>query len=101
VFPIHLYKCPGKHKGNGCTFDFVHCADENAEKEARDAGWLSFAEAIEKAAKEPSKEPAKSEPASRAELEAQAAKLNIAFDGRTANATLLKKIEDVLKTRTD
>jgi hypothetical protein len=99
-FPTLVYKKSGPHFGlNGKTYDYAPCADaEQLAAMVSGGGWFKT---LEEACGVSAQEPTKPEPASRAELEAQATKLDIAFDGRTSSASLLKKIEDVLKTRTD
>jgi hypothetical protein len=95
-FPRLVYKCPGPYARQGGTYDHavVNDADEHASQTG--AGWFStLPEAIEgkPAAQEV---PADDAAPTRAELEAKAKELEIAFDGRTSDAKLLAKITEAL-----
>lgn len=93
LFPMMVYR-PGKQyqlaEGH---FDTLIVHDETEKDAAFAAGWR--ATPAEAAAKAPI--PDDDAPATRAELEAKARELGIAFDGRTSDAKLAAKIAADLK----
>lgn len=97
-YPAFVYKCPGPFAHNGGTHDYV-VVNDAAERDQRIAeGWFAtMLEAIagKSAVAEPGEVSDDSAP-TRAEMEAKAKELGIAFDGRTSDAKLLAKINDAL-----
>ena len=84
-----LYRYPGPHKLHGDNFDYI-IVDESEIEETIEEGWfLTTTEAKEKS-------PLNIHPPTREELEIKADELGISFDGRTADKTLSKKIQEAL-----
>jgi hypothetical protein len=98
-YPRFVFKCPGPFSRQGGTYDHALVSDD-AEYDARlQDGWFSTVpEAIEGKviALEVAQEVSQDGSPTRAELEAKAKELNIAFDGRTSDAKLLTKITEAL-----
>lgn len=95
-FPQLVYKCPGPYARQGGTYDHavVNDADEHASHIG--AGWFNtLPEAIEGKSVAPAV-PADDAAPTRAEMEAKAKEIGIAFDGRTSDAKLLAKITEAL-----
>lgn len=106
--PTIVYRVPGEHWGpNGTTYEYLGITSVEALNKALSEGWsLTLADAAE----------AKSlpvyelnavdiadddAPPTRKELEAQATKLGLKFDGRTSDAKLLANIELALTNGVD
>lgn len=107
-FPTLLYKCPGPWAGDGYKFGSRPANDQAEYDAAVSDGWHpTVPQAVEAWRKPvaavsltplPSPVPLPEDaPPTRAEIEAQCAKLGIAVHHKHNDATLLKKIEDALK----
>ena len=94
-FPCHLFKVPGPHMRLGVKYRYIGCTDQKDFDRLTAGGWF---ETIEEAKAGKSKPTAENDDAAptRAELEQKATELGIKFDGRTADKTLAKKIEEAL-----
>ena len=124
IYPALVYKSPGGYSKPNGTYQTATAIDDDAMAELMALGWSKTAqEAIEKAGdraypttrKKPAKPVKKRKPSkplnapkpsapalsdnmppTRAELEEQATKLNIKFDGRTRDHKLLQLITEQL-----
>lgn len=98
-YPAFVYKTPGPFTHRGGTHDYV-AVNDDADLDQRIAeGWFkTMPEAIDgKAVVVDQKEEIEDNSApTRAEMEAKAKELGIAFDGRTSDAKLLSKINEAL-----
>jgi hypothetical protein len=96
-YPALVYKTPGPFTHGGGTHDYI-AVNDDAELEQRLAeGWFkSMLEAIEGKTSASEQEEEDNSAPTRAEMEAKAKELGIAFDGRTSDAKLLGKINDAL-----
>lgn len=92
-FPTIVYKCPGDHHRAGGTYSYKGAEDSSALGKLLAEGWFAtLPEAIEGKAAEAEDNAAPT----RAELEAKATELDIAFDGRTTDKRLGEKIAAAL-----
>jgi len=92
-FPTIVYKCPGDHHCAGGTYSYKGAEDSVALGKLLAEGWFAtLPEAIDGKAAEAEDNAAPT----RAELEAKAAELGIAFDGRTTDKRLGEKIAAAL-----
>lgn len=92
-FPTIVYKCPGDHHRAGGTYSYKGAEDSMALGKLLSEGWFTtLPEAIEGKAAESEDNSAPT----RAEFEAKAAELGIAFDGRTTDKRLGEKIAAAL-----
>lgn len=115
-FPTLLYKCPGPWAGDGYKFGSRPANDQAEYDAAVSDGWHPTVPQAVEAWRKPvavvsltptplpvsvpvplPEEAASDAPPTRAEIEAQCAKLGIAVHHKHNDATLLKKIEDALK----
>jgi len=99
IYPAFVYKAPGVNQCQGGSFDYVVVNDDEERADKLANGWFgSIPEALKGESDQSEEAPAdeESEP-TRAELEAKATELGIAFDGRTSDAKLLGKITEALK----
>lgn len=96
-YPALVYKTPGPFTHGGGTHDYVAVNDDDELEQRLAEGWFkSMLEAIDGKPSEPEQEAKDNSAPTRAELEAKAKELGIAFDGRTSDAKLLGKINDAL-----
>lgn len=100
-YPRLVYKSPG-HEGAGkLTYSTLAVAGDDELAAALADGWHgSLSEALAPPAPTPAPAPEPIDETSgptRAELEQMATELGIKFDGRTADKTLLAKINEALK----
>lgn len=103
-FPSIVYRCPGAHPGPfGSSYDYRGVDDEKSLQAALREGWsASLVDAC--SADKPvvsleasaSVEANDDSPPTRAELEAQAVKMGLKFDGRTPDAKLARMINEAL-----
>lgn len=124
-FPTLVYCSPGPHPYRGNTYGYKQVNDlgelkqaaldgfyptrDHAIRKPADFNWGDYAQAAGwvEADVEETDEPFEEEnpqteaPATRQELEAKATELNIGFNSRTADATLMQKIEAALATQTE
>lgn len=102
-FPTIVYKCPGPHWGpSGTTYQSIGVDNKQELDEKISQGWHdSLVKAVD-AFLNPSKPVDTQEEndddshVTREELELKARELNIKFDGRTSDKTLLKRIEETI-----
>jgi len=98
-YPRLVFKCPGPFSRQGGTYDHTLVSDVDEHYIRLQDGWFdTVPEAIEGKASAQEEAPEVSQEAAptRAELEAKAKELEIAFDGRTSDAKLLAKITEAL-----
>lgn len=96
-FPTILYRTPGPHQGNGCSWDYIGAESDSEVSRLLGGGWfLTLPEAIEGKAKALA---ADELPTTREELEAKAADIGLKFDGRTSDARLLERITEALNAK--
>jgi hypothetical protein len=95
-FPRSLFKSPGDQWVGGGSFAIEHVEDMAQYHAAKKAGWFdSVPEALASwKASLAAPVVADDAPPTRAEMEQQAKKLGIKFDGRTTDAALLRKISE-------
>ena len=102
-FPRAVYRCPGPHHGPpGHTYESKSVPDANAHHAALQAGWHASLPAA--CGLVPSLVPAPvaslpeddDAPPSRHDLEAQALKMGLKFDGRTSDAKLARMIDEAI-----
>lgn len=100
-FSIMLYRCPGTHFAhNGQTYDYTVANSEGERSELKGQGWYeSLADAVDDANGVflHEAEGDDNAPPTREELEKMATDLGIKFDGRTGDASLLRKIEEAVE----
>lgn len=104
-FPTILYRCPGPNPGNRYTYGTRPANNLQEFDAAVSDGWHPTLPGAVTAWQSPpaqvpppipDPEPVDDSAPTRAEIEAKARELGIRFDGRSANATLLRKIEEAL-----
>lgn len=95
-FPTLVYRCPGEHFAHGGkTYSYAQALSEEHLEQLVAYGWrMSLVEAVDgdKTTQEDHSEDDGAP--TRDELEKMAADLGIKFDGRTGDASLLRKIEE-------
>ena len=99
VLPTLLYRTPGDHQCAGGTYSYAPASTQAQVEQLLDSGWfLTLPEAIAGEHDE-SRYAVHGEDdtaPTREELEAKAKELDIKFDGRTTDKSLLEKIEHAL-----
>jgi len=85
-YPTIVYRVPGRHVGNGCTYDYKGADDKEAFEALIAAGWFpTMMDAKEgKAAKDADPD--------RKALEAKARALGVSFNWKTPTAVLADKV---------
>lgn len=100
-YPTLMFRCPGPHFAHdGQTYEYIPVRDEAELIDRLNNGWsVTLLEAVAAVTHKHELEHDGDEDAAptRAELENKAKELGIKFDGRTSDASLLKKIEDKLE----
>lgn len=99
-YPTLMFRCPGPHFAHdGQTYEYVAVQDEEQLHARLKEDWsVSLLEAVAHAncPNEDVDDQEEDHPATREELEVKAKELGIKFDGRTSDASLLKKIEEAV-----
>jgi len=96
-FPTIVYRSPGANPGpNGTSYDYKGVEDAKALEAAIGEGWhVSLVAAVVPVAVADVPEDDDAPP-SRDELEVQAVKLGLKFDGRTSDAKLARMINEAM-----
>jgi hypothetical protein len=102
-YPVFVYRCPGVYFGpSGTTYESATANDKKEFSNLMANGWSeSLVKAVD-AFIDPAKlvedfeELTDNSPITRDELELKARELGVKFDGRTTDALLLKRIEQVI-----
>lgn len=103
-FPTIVYRSPGAHPGPfGSSYDYQGVDDEKGLQAAFREGWraslvdaCSADKPVVSLEASPVVESNDDGPPTRAELEAQAVKMGLKFDGRTPDAKLSRMINEAL-----
>lgn len=100
-YPRMLFRQPGTEPMHGGHFATRVVADKDAHQQAAADGWHDSTTEARAAHEKPTPAPKPAEdddaPPTRAELEQQAKKLGIKFDGRTSDKKLGEAIAEKLK----
>lgn len=94
-FPRYVYRVPGPRKRRGVpAHDRLLVEDAEALEASKKAGWSA---SVEEASESP--EPTKEVPLKRAELEAEATRLGLKYDGRNSDERLAERILEAMNAK--